>query len=74
MKEMSQGVPVLDPEASKPDEFSPDNNEYQAINPPVTRDKKKDLKTRRKAREELQKKIQLQRAKIELKKVSDIYK
>lgn len=74
MKEMSEGVPVLDPEAAKPEEDSPENNEYKAINPPINRDKKKDLKTRRKAKEEKQKQTARNVAKIEKKKISDLYR
>lgn len=73
MKEMSQGVPALDPEAAKPDEGNPTDNEFKAINPPITRDKKKDLKTRRKAREEQQKRAAIKLAKIEKKKISDLH-
>lgn len=75
MKEMSEGVPVLDAEAAKPDvESTDDNNEFKAINPPITRDKKKDLKTRRKAREEKQKQTSRMLAKIEKQKITDLYR
>lgn len=75
MKEMSEGVPVLDAEAAKPDvESTDDNNEFKAINPPITRDKKKDLKTKRKAREEKQKQTTRMLAKIEKQKITDLYR
>lgn len=71
---MSEGVPVLDPEASKPDTDPTDDNEYHAINPPTNRDLKKDLKTRRKAREERAKQAERHLSKMEQKKISDIYR
>ena len=73
MKEMSEGVPELDPEAAEPNDVDPtDDNEYHAINPPTNRDKKKDLKTRRKAREENAKRAQILLNKLERKKLSDV--
>ncbi|KAK3922937.1 Ribosome biogenesis protein NOP53 [Frankliniella fusca] len=74
LKEMSEGVPVLDPDASKPDVESVEDNEYRAINPPTNRDKKKDRRTRNKAIEEKRKQVERQMAKLENKKVSDIYR
>lgn len=74
IKEMSEGVPTLDPEAAKPDDQTDSDSEYRAINPPVSRDRKKDLKSRRKAREEKSKQAARQLSKIELRKVSDIYR
>ncbi|KAJ1528874.1 hypothetical protein ONE63_007244 [Megalurothrips usitatus] len=72
-REMSQGVPALDPEAAKPDEPLSDN-EYHAVNPPVDRLKKKDRKKRRNIVEEkrLQNKNKLLKA--EKKKLADIYR
>ncbi|XP_026283920.1 ribosome biogenesis protein NOP53 [Frankliniella occidentalis] len=74
IKEMSEGVPVLDPEAAKLDEEDDNDNEYRAINPPTDRDKKKDRKTRRKAIEEKRKQVERQMSKLENKKVSDLYR
>ena len=74
MKEMSEGVPTLDPEALKPDVDPIDDGEYHAINPPTNRDNKKNLKTRRKAREEKMKQVERHLSKIEQKKISDIYR
>lgn len=71
---MSEGVPILDPEAAKPDDQTDSDSEYCAINPPVSRERKKDLKSRRKAREEKMKHAARQLSKIELRKVSDIYR
>ncbi|XP_034238862.1 LOW QUALITY PROTEIN: ribosome biogenesis protein NOP53 [Thrips palmi] len=73
MKEMSQGVPVLDAEAAKPDEEPTDNKDFKAINPPTNRDKKKDLKAKRKAREEKLKKTVRERTKAEKKKQTDLH-
>lgn len=69
---MSVGLPQ--PHNPSKDLSDSDNdNVYKAINPPV-KNKKKNLKTRRKQREQLEEKERLKREKINKKKITDIYK
>lgn len=69
MKEMLQGI--VKEEGEVKDE--PDSDEFHSINPPV-KNKKKDLKQRRKQREQLELQKTRSAVKVEKKKVADIYK
>lgn len=66
---MSEGLPS----STQQDENIKDNEEYKTINPPV-KNLKKDVKTRRKQKEQQLLQKQLSKAKLEKKKISDIYK
>ncbi|CAH0730793.1 unnamed protein product, partial [Brenthis ino] len=72
-EEMSAGLPQPHNPATDPDAEEPSDNEYRAINPPV-QNKKKDHKARRKQREQIVEKERLKRAKIDKKKITDIYR
>ncbi|XP_026332248.1 ribosome biogenesis protein NOP53 [Hyposmocoma kahamanoa] len=73
-EEMSVGLPQPHNPCKDPsDSVSDTDNVYKAINPPV-KNKKKNLKTRRKQREQLEEKERLKREKINKKKITDIYK
>lgn len=69
---MSIGLPQPH-NPSKDHSDSNTDDEYKAVNPPV-KNKKKDHKTRRKQREQLEEKERLKREKINKKKITDIYK
>ncbi|CAG9567766.1 unnamed protein product [Danaus chrysippus] len=71
-EEMSVGLPQPHNPSNDPDP-EPSDNEYKAVNPPV-KNKKKDHKARRKQREQLEEKERLKRAKIEKKKITDLYR
>ncbi|CAG9132695.1 unnamed protein product [Plutella xylostella] len=70
-KEMSAGLPTAEEPEDKSDADTDD--EVKSVNPPV-KNKKKDHKARRKQKEQILEKERLKRAKIDKKKISDIYR
>lgn len=71
MEEMSQGINKKSDEAK---EEPPAGNEYSTVNPPVDGDKQRSLQARRREREEKKKQKEIKAAKVEKKKLADIYK
>uniref|UniRef100_A0A8D8Q6Y6 Ribosome biogenesis protein NOP53 n=1 Tax=Cacopsylla melanoneura TaxID=428564 RepID=A0A8D8Q6Y6_9HEMI len=81
MEEMSQGIEdkvTLDQVKLAPHEIkeeeAPNSNEYSTVNPPVDGERQRSLQARRREREEKKKQKELKLAKVEKKKLADIYK
>ncbi|XP_065207482.1 ribosome biogenesis protein NOP53 [Planococcus citri] len=76
LEEMSEGLPISNSNAGKDtqDESDVSDGEYKAINPPVTREKKKTIKQRKKLLKLKQEELQRQEDKEQKKKVQDISK
>ncbi|XP_022905580.2 ribosome biogenesis protein NOP53 [Onthophagus taurus] len=72
MKEMSQGLPNPNKSENK-SSTKQHKSPYESVNPPVV-NKKKTLKQRRKIKEQAELKENIKKAKIEKKKIADIYK
>ncbi|KAI5741510.1 hypothetical protein M8J76_014345 [Diaphorina citri] len=75
MEEMSQGIEdKVKLAADEIKEEPPESNEYSTVNPPVDGDKQRSLQSRRREREEKKKQKEIKEAKLEKKKLADIYK
>lgn len=71
LKEMSEGLPHADEKEVSDDEDNDPN--VKSINPPTTRDKKKNLVQRRKIKEQRSLEQERKQKKVEKRKVADIY-
>ncbi|XP_026461558.1 ribosome biogenesis protein NOP53-like [Ctenocephalides felis] len=76
LAEMSEGLPktVLANDADNDDKSESSESENDENGNPAVKNKKKDLKQKRKAKEQRILKLQLRKARVEKKKVADIYK
>ena len=72
MKEMSEGL--VKTEEEEDDKVSLPLDEYKAVNPPTSLEKRKTAKQRRRQKEEKQAALLKKQLKIEKKKRADMYK
>jgi hypothetical protein len=72
-EELTEGLPRFTNDSNT--EVNEDTSEFKAINPPTTRDNKKNYKKKRKIQRRLRnEERQRMNAKIEKKKISDLYR
>lgn len=72
IEELTEGLPGFETETV--DEVKEDTSEFKAINPPTTRDNQKTSKKRKIQRRLRNEERQRMNAKIEKKKISDLYR
>lgn len=72
IEELTEGLPGFTNDTNT--EVNEDTSEFKAINPPTTRDNQKTLKKRKIQRRLRNEERQRMNAKIEKKKVSDLYR
>lgn len=73
LEEMSQGIQNKESKDEEIKEEAP-SNEYSTVNPAVDGERQRSLQSRRREREEKKKQKEIKDAKIEKKKLADIYK
>jgi len=73
IEELTEGLPGFTNDSVK-EEVNKDTSEFKAINPPTTRDNQKTTKKRKIQRRLRNEERQRMNAKIEKKKISDLYR
>lgn len=74
MEEMSEGLPIAENAPKDAEEEDESDGEYEAINPPVTREKKKTIKQRKTQLRLKQEEQKRREVKEQKKKAQDISK